>query len=120
MRRVEFIDNAEQKENIARTVLEQLPEWFGLPDSTKEYIENSKNMPFWVCLDGEDPVGFIALKETSTATAEIYVMGILKELFDLYNVLSRQILLPLFYRRRKRLGEVTAQGEKAPKRQSQS
>ena len=46
MQRVEIIDNVEQKENIARTILEQLPEWFGLPDSTKEYIENSKGMPF--------------------------------------------------------------------------
>ena len=79
MQRVEFIDNAEQKENIAQTILEQLPEWFGLPDSTKEYIENSKGMSFWACFEEEQPIGFIVLKETSNATAEIYVMGILKE-----------------------------------------
>ena len=46
MQRVEIIDNVEQKENIARTILEQLPEWFGLPDSTKEYIENSRECHF--------------------------------------------------------------------------
>ena len=46
MQRVEFIDNAEKKEHIARIILEQLPEWFGIPDSTKEYVENSKRMPF--------------------------------------------------------------------------
>mgnify|MGYP003314096742 CR=1 FL=1 len=43
MQRIEFINNAEQKESIARIILEQLPEWFGLPDSTKEYIENDLN-----------------------------------------------------------------------------
>ena len=36
-------------------------------------------MPFWACFEEEQPIGFIALKETSNATAEIYVMGILKE-----------------------------------------
>ena len=36
-------------------------------------------MPFWTCFEDEHPIGFIALKETSNVTAEIYVMGILKE-----------------------------------------
>lgn len=76
---IKFINNEEQKDNIARTILLQLPEWFGLPDSTNEYIQNSKDMPFWACFDEDKPIGFIVLKETSDATAEIYVMGILKE-----------------------------------------
>ena len=74
-----FIENIEEKESICRTILTQLPEWFGLPDSTNEYIQNSKTMPFWACLDEDKPIGFIALKVTSEFTAEIYVMGVLKE-----------------------------------------
>ena len=35
-------------------------------------------MPFWAYID-ERPIGFIVLKETSRYTAEIYVMGVLKE-----------------------------------------
>ena len=41
----------EEKESISRTILTQLQEWFGPPDSTKEYIQNSKDMPFWACFE---------------------------------------------------------------------
>ena len=78
--KIRFIENIEEKEIISRTILTQLPEWFGLPDSTNEYIQNSKTMPFWACLDEDKPIGFIALKATSDFTAEVYVMGVLKEL----------------------------------------
>ena len=76
---IRVIEDKNEKENISRAILTQLPEWFGLPDSMNEYISCSKEMPFWACFDEETPIGFIALKETSNATAEIYVMGILKE-----------------------------------------
>lgn len=36
-------------------------------------------MPFFAAFVQGNPTGFIALKETSKATAEIYVMGVLKE-----------------------------------------
>nr|WP_307992930.1 GNAT family N-acetyltransferase [uncultured Niameybacter sp.] len=76
---VYIINEKEQKEQIARKVLSDLPEWFGLPESTAEYIECSKDMPFWAYIEGEQVRGFIALKETSTYTVEIYVMGVLKD-----------------------------------------
>ena len=77
--KIRFIETAEEKETISRTILTQLPEWFGLPERTNEYIHNSKTMPFWTCFDENKPIGFVALKETSEVTAEIYVMGVLKE-----------------------------------------
>lgn len=73
-----FITDKKQKEKIAESVLLDLPEWFGLPESTREYIEKSQNMPFWAAMEGENPRGFIVLKETSPHTAEIYVMGVKK------------------------------------------
>ncbi len=73
-----FITDKKQKEKIAESVLLDLPEWFGLPESTREYIEKSPNMPFWAAMEGENPRGFIVLKETSPHTAEIYVMGVKK------------------------------------------
>ena len=75
---IRFITDKKEKEYIAREILNQLPEWFGIPESTAEYIEHSKDMPFWTYFDEDKPIGFIALKETSGVTAEIYVMGILK------------------------------------------
>ncbi|MGI5893913.1 MAG: GNAT family N-acetyltransferase [Candidatus Merdivicinus sp.] len=64
------------KQLIAARILGLLPEWFGLPDSTAIYISESCNMPFWAAFSQEDPIGFIALKETSPFTAEIFVMGV--------------------------------------------
>lgn len=76
---VEYITNEEDKEAIASRILNNLPDWFGLPESTRKYILDSRNMPFWAFYEDNQPKGFIALKETSTFTAEIYVMGVLKE-----------------------------------------
>lgn len=76
---IEFITEHGKKADIAGAILNQLPDWFGLPDSTKQYIKESRDLPFWAYMEGDQPKGFIVLKETSPYTAEIYVMGVLKE-----------------------------------------
>ena len=73
---IRFITTEEEKEKIATYILNDLPDWFGLPESTMEYIKESKLMPFWTSFRDDKPNGFIVLKETSNYTAEIYVMGI--------------------------------------------
>jgi GNAT superfamily N-acetyltransferase len=57
-----------------------LPEWFGRPESTREYIERSGELPFIAALHGSDPLGFISILRHSEDSAEIYVMGVLPEL----------------------------------------
>ena len=74
-----LINNKEHKEKIARNILCDLPDWFGLPESTEEYIRCSKDMPFWADIEDEKTRGFAVLKETSPYTVEVYVMGVLKE-----------------------------------------
>ncbi|MBK1810772.1 GNAT family N-acetyltransferase [Clostridium sp. YIM B02505] len=74
-----IINDREQKEQIARKILFNLPDWFGLPESTEEYIRCSKDMPFWADIVDEKARGFVVLKETSPYTVELYVMGVLKE-----------------------------------------
>lgn len=94
--------DSEVKKQIAGEILQQLPDWFGLPESTKQYIDRSGGMPFWAwCEGGENEPGaaggclkslgrdgiksvgnsavsgFLSLKETSPDTAEIFVMGVL-------------------------------------------
>ena len=76
---VRWICNADEKEKIAEAILSDLPEWFGMPESTKEYIQESREMPFFAYYRDGRYVGFMALKETSSYTAEIYVTGVLKE-----------------------------------------
>ena len=75
---VRMIDTALEKQCIARTVLEDLPEWFGIPESREEYIRESGAMPFFAAVEGDEVIGFMALKETSRYTCEIYVTGVKK------------------------------------------
>ena len=73
------ITDKKEKEKISREILEDLPEWFGMTESTEEYIADSKNKPFLACFLENEPVGFIVLNETSPDCAEIFVMVIKKK-----------------------------------------
>lgn len=68
-----------EKTALAREILEALPEWFGIPEAREEYIENSARELFVAAYEGETPVGFLTLKRTGEATAELAVMGVKKE-----------------------------------------
>ena len=60
---IRFITNEHEKEQIATFILNDLPDWFGLPESTMEYIKESKRMPFWASFSEDKPNGFIVLKD---------------------------------------------------------
>lgn len=72
------ISAPEEKEEIVSEVLLDLPEWFGLPESTKRYIEESKQLPVWAARNNQGTIGFIVLGESSIDTGELYCMGIKK------------------------------------------
>lgn len=76
---IDFITDPDGKERIAALILHDLPDWFGVPESTARYIADSRDKPFWAAMENGQPVGFISLQETSPYTAEIFVMGVLKE-----------------------------------------
>ena len=73
------IDSDIEKKTIARTILELLPDWFGIPEATEEYIADSKGRPFFCAYADDTPIGFLYLKETGRHTVELAVMGVLKE-----------------------------------------
>ena len=75
---VEIINDVEKK-NITRDILEALPDWFGIPESREEYIEDSSGKNFFCAYKDEKPVGFLYLKQTGRDTVELAVMGVLKE-----------------------------------------
>ena len=74
----EIIDKKE-KESIAREVLNDLPEWFGLPESTENYIKESQEKPFLASFYNDELVGFVVLGASSLDCAEIFVMGVKKK-----------------------------------------
>lgn len=64
---------------ISRTILEALPDWFGLPEAREEYIVNSVNQQLFAAVKEEKTIGFLCLKQTGKDTVEVSVMGVLKE-----------------------------------------
>ena len=73
------IATAGEKQCIARFILESLPDWFGIPEAREEYIGQSASRPFFAAFAGERAIGFLCLAETGKDTAELCVMGVLKE-----------------------------------------
>ena len=76
---IKALSNAEEKKTVVRQILEALPEWFGIPESTENYISQSAEQVMFASYDNEKPVGFICLKETGKDTVELAVMGVRKE-----------------------------------------
>ena len=77
--RIVSVEEATEKQRISRSILEALPEWFGIPEAREQYIKESAAQPFFAALVAEKPIGFLCLKETGKETVELSVMGILKD-----------------------------------------
>ncbi len=76
--RIEEVHVNAEKQKITRMILEDLPEWFGIPESREAYIQNCTDKLFFAAFDNELPVGFVYLDETGRDTAELHVIGVRK------------------------------------------
>lgn len=90
----------EDKKVIATDILANLPDWFGLPESTKNYILEGQDLPFIAAFKGEEAIGYIVLKASSKDCADIFVMGIKqayhrkglgRKLYEAYEELAREL-----------------------------
>src|SRR5262249_55577384 len=72
---VEISDPAERS-RIAEVVLRDLPEWFGIEESTRRYIAEAATLP---TLAVEPDLGFLCLKQHTPRAAELYVRGVRRE-----------------------------------------
>ena len=73
---IEKIENVQEKHDICTEILHGLPDWFGVEESIIEYAEGVKTKPMWAAKIDDKVQGFVALRETSPYTAEVYVMGV--------------------------------------------
>ena len=76
---IKEITDKNEKSAISGQILYDLPEWFGLAESTEKYIEDSKDKPFLAGYVDNILAGFIVLNPTSKDTSEIFVMGVKKK-----------------------------------------
>ena len=73
------VQDKEERRRIARRILEALPEWFEIPETRENYIEQSGDEIMLASLEDGEANGFLCLKQTGKDTLEIAVMGVLKE-----------------------------------------
>ena len=77
--KVHRIMDCEQKEQIARGILEALRDWFEVPETREAYIRGSREQVFFAAEQDGRKTGFLCLKETGRFTVELAVMGVRKE-----------------------------------------
>ena len=73
------ITDLNEKQVIARKVLEALTDWFEIEESREEYISRCADWTFLAAIEEGKAVGFLCLKETGKATVELAVMGVLQD-----------------------------------------
>lgn len=61
---------------LARAILAELPEWFGIPESVDNYVAECERLPVLAAYAGGEAVGFLALKTQTPVAAEALVLGV--------------------------------------------
>ena len=75
---IEEVKEANQKKAVVAEVLKDLPEWFGIPESTQAYIEGAKDLQVWAAYQESDLTSFVSLAYSSEDCAEIDCLGVKK------------------------------------------
>jgi ribosomal protein S18 acetylase RimI-like enzyme len=61
---------------VCAPILHALPEWFGIPEATAEYITEIETLPTLLAHLDHQVVGFLSIKQHNSYSAELYVMGV--------------------------------------------
>ena len=76
---IKKLENADEKTRVTLEIMNALPEWFSPPEDIVNKSVIHREYPFFAAYDGENVLGFIALKIHNQYTADIYNLGILKK-----------------------------------------
>jgi coenzyme F420-0:L-glutamate ligase / coenzyme F420-1:gamma-L-glutamate ligase len=71
------LEDPAERSRLAEAVLRDLPEWFGLEEPIRAYVEEAAALPTFALLPD---LGFLCLKRHTANAAELYVMGVRREL----------------------------------------
>ncbi len=65
---------------IVEPILRSVPEWFGIEEATRMYIEKSIQLPTWAASVSGVPAGFITLARPYPCSADVFCMAVRKDL----------------------------------------
>jgi ribosomal protein S18 acetylase RimI-like enzyme len=77
--RLELIPFGPEHSAACARILEELPDWFGIEPARREYIAGLPDCETTVAMAGDEAVGFLALRQHSEYSAEIWVMAVAHE-----------------------------------------
>ena len=75
---IEEVKDENQKKAVVAEVLKDLPEWFGIPESTQAYIDGAKDLQVWAAYQESGLTGFVSLSYSSEDCVEIDCLGVKK------------------------------------------
>jgi len=71
-----IIDVYEGQSDLCREILDDLPEWFGIPDAKAGYIEAASGLPMIAARHAGQLAGIVSLKLHTDYALELYVLGV--------------------------------------------
>ena len=76
--RIKEIEEENQKSALVADILADLPEWFGISESTQAYNEGAADLQVWSAYQESDFAGFVSLSYSSEDCAEIDCLAVKK------------------------------------------
>jgi ribosomal protein S18 acetylase RimI-like enzyme len=71
------INDNNKKAEYADNILRKLPEWFGMEEGLREYVNTVNKYPYWAAFDEENNcIGFFSGRIYYNRTGDIYVCGV--------------------------------------------
>ena len=76
---IKNVEQPDEKTIITLKIMHSLPAWFNPPEDIEKKAIIHREYPFIAAYNGDDPIGFIALKIHNKYTADIYNIGVLEQ-----------------------------------------
>lgn len=76
---VKEVADKDIKKAITLKIMHSLPDWFSPPEDIEKKAIIHKDYPFFSAYEGDNAIGFLALKLHNEYTAEIFNMGVIKD-----------------------------------------
>jgi XTP/dITP diphosphohydrolase len=67
------------KERICRSILESLPDWFGIPEAIDQFCREVRGLRMWVGRKGDEVAGLATVQQHFPVTAELHLIAIRAE-----------------------------------------
>ena len=67
------------KSSVCEPILYSLPQWFGMEESNRQYLQDIDILPTFLAFADDEAVGFLTLKQHNEYAAEIHIIGIRPE-----------------------------------------